>query len=358
MMEITIPAYSPTPEMARVPEYVIGQRSVKRDDDSDETLVTVVPVSKMRQLLALTADNPVAVLAINHHKEITKDYKQFIQYADGGLKHLMAVIGGIADCIVEPEDEDPFLPRDEYEFVDGCAVTLQRLFGNLLGIKTVASVDYEHALYQAGNAVRNIRHDDAAVAVDQWIANLPSNGTYQRPFTAHTYKGRRKAAEEYIAFARVSAGSTNLGEFEVKVHTPKRTFDAHAVHDGTAVPGSTIKLTAAEKIPTGSLITREEQPRVETVSGIVKLSAYDFGGPRRQLYSGASLNAFIGGLSSHAAIKLPVGVGKLMPGGQEHGVKLSFINPLPAKTGDKLTLTVSSERGARFCGEMEIAKIH
>lgn len=373
MKEITIPAYTPFPKVETapeeetdieetdiekpdpvtvlVPEYITGRRAL-----DEETTINVIPVSSMRKLLALTADNPAAILAIHHHKEITREYKQFIQYADGSLKHIMAVIGNIADCIVEPADKPPFLPNTEYEHIDACAIACQRLFADLLGIKTATSVDYEPALYQTGDTIRQIRHDAAADVIDDWIVNLPSS-THQKPFTAHTYQSRRTASEEYTATARVSSGYASQGEFDIRVHTPRRTFGARAAGASIAAPGSIITITGEERIPTGSIITREEQPRPESVKGIIRLSAYDFGGPRKPLFSGASFNAFIGALSSHAILKTPTGIGMLMPGDQQHGVRLTFVKPLPVSTGDTLTLTISTRTGARFCGEFEVTSI-
>ena len=312
-----------------------------------ETHPELALTSSIKQTTSLLT-NPLAAIAIDYRKGITKDYMPFVRAATSAkVKHMAVIIDEVENVITE-KDGVKEIPATGLQFIDACAIEACRLFKGLLRMSLEVYCNYEgtedHPSLPDLVEIPAVPDSDA---IRSWIASKEDqDGRALKPFKAQVYASRRAGESAYTA-------QVNAYEGHMQAVTPP--LFLHNASGARRVEGNKFEVTSDAKMRTGDIVSTMELPYVSSLRGTLTLKARGFGGPIRQLFSGAELGFAVGTLCAHGKIKLPIGVGKILPGAAQTGVRVTLRKPMPFGRGDNLIVSVSSKNGKRFCGSFEVA---
>ena len=310
----------------------------------------VLLTQSIKQATALLVA-PSAAIAVDYRHGITADYLPFMRAAkSAGLSNIAVIIANTHNAIEVTNFGATSLSTSGVDLIDACALEARRLFGSLLGMTVAVFCDYtgtEDFASLPDLLQLPAIPDPAALAdwMDRTAAQQPARTL--KPFKAMVYASRRTGEDKYTA---------DINTFEGVMPTERQTLYLHGKQGVSRVTLDGNIVESDRKMHTGDMVSCEEIEYSSEIRGTLSLNSRDMGGPIRQIFSDVALGLELGALGTHGELRLPVGIGKILPGATQTGVCINLLKPMPFIVGDNLTVSIASKEGKRFCGRFSVSR--
>ena len=317
----------------------------KWTENRDDVLLT----KSIKQATALLIA-PSAAIAVDYRHGITADYLPFVRAAkSAGLANIAVIIANTLNAIEVTDFGARSLSASGVELIDACALEARRLFGSLLGMTVAIFCDYTGTedFDSLPDLLQLPEIPDPAALVD-WMDRTAAQQPARtlKPFKAHVYASRRTGENSYTA---------DINTFEGVASKERQSLYLHGRQEGSRVTIDGNTVVSDRKMHTGDIVTREEIDYSSELRGTLSLNSRDMGGPIRQIFNDAAMGFALGALGTHGELRLPVGIGKILPGAIQTGVRVKLLKPMPFVAGDNLTVSIASKEGKRFCGSFTVS---
>ena len=313
----------------------------------------LVLTRSVKQTTALMT-NPIAAIAIHYRHGITKDYLPFIRAATSArVKHMLVIIDNIKGIShYDYEEKEDYLDSLSVEYLDAAALEARRLFQDLLGMNVKVFCNYAGTeKFPTLSELVELPKLPDSDSLNLWLDSVDDNSKSLKPFLGQVYASRRTAENTFVGKVVSFAGDMTSSDAPLLLHTAS---GVRAVK--SAVKSSATEVISDARMHTGDIVAESEIPYARELRGTLSLKAREFGGPVRQIFNDADLGFALGALGTHGSIKLPLGIGKILPGAIQTGVRVALHKALPFSIGDNLIVFIASREGKRYCGSFEVTE--